>query len=212
MEQQLTCPNCHAINMPSVMTCYICHSKLHGLPTEPFETEPSEDANLGRAYYFTIGGILLALVCYILPWLNAAPRNLGDRPNAATSALSILFGAQGSGAVIQTGINEDSVSGFDVQLVILILLIAEVVALIAAFSKPTFAPLLRCGLLMLAIPLYFFIQLLVRNPASSISVDSTSSLGLGFYGTIIGAVCLLGSIFFYGGDISIEFPNRDKTD
>ena len=156
---------------------------------------------VGRFSYFTLGGIILVVVSYILPWLNSAPKNFLDKPNIPTDAL-LIMGGNGGGAVGLGGISR-TIVGVDVRVVLLVLLIVEAVTFLMISIKPMFIPLLLCSIFILAGPIYFLIQLISGNSASQV----LSFLGLGFYGTIIGGICILGSSFFY-----LKRPSKATSD
>ena len=199
MEQQLVCPNCHAENLPGAMSCYRCNSKM---PTAPAWAGPAPfkvydyTKDRGRAYYFSIVGAVLVAICYFLTWIGV-PKAAQDANNKGTSALDILLGSAGSkGAIGQGGVGDGSV-GIDVRMVLLVVLLAALASLAVAIIKPMFLPLLACGLIVLAGSVYFLLQLIVRNNAQFNTPDLIGLLGLGFYGTLVAGVCILGSSFFY---------------
>ena len=199
MEQPLLCPNCRAENMPGALTCYKCNTKLPTAPTwvgpAKFQVyDPAKDR--GIAYIFAIAGALGVLLCLFLGWLGV-PKSAEDSEARGTSAFDILSGARGSrDAIGRGGVGESSI-GLDVRLVLLLVAVAAILTIVIAIIKPLFPVLLLAGLLIVAGPIYFFVQLALRNNAQFNTPDLVGLLRLGFWGTIVGGVLIVAASLRY---------------
>lgn len=199
MEQQLLCPNCRAENLAGALTCYKCNTKMPSAPAwvgpAPFRVyDAAKDR--GIAYVIAIAGAIAVLICAFLSWLGV-PKGVDGAQDRGISAFDVLFGATGSrSAVGQGGVGESSI-GVDVRIVLLLVLLAAIATIVVAIVKPLFPALLLAGLVMIAGPLYFFIQLAVRNNAQFNTPDLVSLLRIGFWGTIVGGAIVVGASLRY---------------
>ncbi|HEX2909665.1 MAG TPA: zinc ribbon domain-containing protein [Chloroflexia bacterium] len=197
--QQVICPNCHADNVPGALACYRCNTKLPGAPgwTGPVAFKVYDGAkDRGLAYMFAILGGIMVVVSFFLAWLGV-PKEASDATNRGTSGFDILAGAQGSHSAIGNGGVGESSVGLDVRLILLVVLVAAFVAILSAIIKPLFGLLLLCGLIILAGPVYFFLQLVLRNNAQFNTPDLVGLLRVGFYGAIAGAAIIMAASFSY---------------
>ena len=198
-EQRLLCPNCRAENLPGALTCYNCNAKM---PSAPQWVGPAKfriyDAGKDRriAYLFAIVGALGVVLCSFLAWLGV-PKGAGGAANRGSSLFDIVFGAQGSQSAIGSGGVGASSVGADVRLVLAVVAVAAIVTLLVAIIKPLFVVLLICGLLIFAGPIYFFVQLAVRNNAQFNTPDLVSLLRLGFWGTMVCGLLIIIASFSY---------------
>ena len=199
MEPQLVCPNCKAENMPGALTCYRCNAKMPSAPgwvgPAAFKVyDPAKDR--GSAYMLAIVGGILVVASFFLSWLGV-PKGAEDADNRGTGAFDILLGSPGSKSAIGNGgVGEASV-GLDVRLVMFVVLLAALAAIGIAIIRPMFGPLLICGLVALAGPIYFLVQLVVKNSKQFNAPDLVGLLRLGFLGAILGAALIIGSSFPY---------------
>jgi hypothetical protein len=199
MEPQLACPNCRAENLPGALTCYRCNTKLAGAPgwvgPMAFKTyDPAKDR--GIAYLLAVLGGVVVVIGYFLAWLGVL-KDAVEAENRGTSAFDILIGSKGTlSAIGNGGVGEGSVS-LDVRFVLLVALVAALAAIAIAFIKPLFGPLLACGLIVLVGPVYFLVQLVLRNNKEFNTPDLVSLLRWGFYITLIGGALIISSCFRY---------------
>lgn len=199
MEPTLVCPNCRAENMAGALTCYRCNAKLVGAPNwvgpAAFKTyDATKDR--GIAYLLAVLGAVMVVVGYLLAWLGA-PGTASEATSRGTSAFDILLGSRGTlSAIGSGGVSEGSVS-LDVRLVLFVVLIAALAAAVSAFIKPLFGPLMACGIIVLLGPVYFLVQLIVRNSQQFSTPDLVSLLRLGFYLTLVGGALIISSSFRY---------------
>jgi len=199
VEPQLVCPNCRAENMPGALTCYRCNAKLAGAPgwvgPMTFKTyDPTKDR--GVAYLLAALGGVVVIVGYFLAWLGV-PSTATEAQNRGTSAFDILLASNGSlSAIGNGGVGEGSVS-LDVRLVLFVALVAAVAGAISALVKPLFGPLMAAGLVALVGPLYFLVQLVVRNSKQFNTPDLVGLLRWGFYISLVGSLLLIGTSFRY---------------
>jgi hypothetical protein len=199
VEPQLLCPNCRAENMPGALTCYRCNTKLAGAPgwvgPATFKTyDPSKDR--GVAYLLAVLGGVVVIVGYLLAWLGV-PNAATEAQNRGTSALDILLASNGSlSAIGNGGAGAGSVS-LDVRFVLFVALVAALAGAISALVKPLFGALLAAGLIALVGPLYFLVQLVLRNNQQFNTPDLIGLLRWGFYITLVGGLLITGTSFRY---------------
>lgn len=199
MEPQLVCPNCRAENVPGALTCYRCNTRLAGAPgwvgPMTFKTyDASKDR--GIAYLLAALGAVVVLVGYFLAWVGV-PSSVADTQSRGTSAFDILLASNGSlSAIGNGGVGEGSVS-FDVRLVLFVALVAAVAGAISALVKPMFGAQLAAGLIVLVGPIYFLVQLVLRNNQQFNTPDLVGLLRWGFYISIVGGLLIIGSSFRY---------------
>lgn len=199
IERQLVCPNCRAENLPNALTCYRCNAKM---PTAPSWVGPASftvyDAKKDRgiAYAVAIFGAIVVLVSCFLSWLGV-PKDVSDAANRGTSAFDILFGANGSKSAIGNGGVGNGSVGLDVRLVLLLVVLAAIVTIVTAIIKPFFPLLLVAGLVCLIGPIYFFLQLALRNNNQFNTPDLVGLLRLGFWGTLVGGALIVGAALRY---------------
>lgn len=199
VERQLVCPNCRAENLPNALVCYKCNAKM---PSAPSWVGPASftvyDAKKDRgiAYMVAIFGAVIVLVSAFLTWLGV-PKDVDDAGSRGTSAFDILFGASGSKSAIGNGGVGDSSLSLDVRLFLLLMVLAAVVTIIVAIIKPLFPLLLVAGIVSLIGPIYFFLQLVLRNNAQFNTPDLVALLRIGFWLSLFGSALIIGVSFRY---------------
>ncbi len=148
------------------------------------------------AYLLAVLGGIVVVVGYLLAWLGV-PSAADGAQNQGTSAFDILLASKGSLSAIGNGGVGDGSIGLDVRFVLFVALVAALAGAISALVKPMFGALLPAGLIALVGPIYFLVQLVLRNSQQFNTPALAGLLRWGFYITLLGSLLIVATSFRY---------------